>query len=124
MYVYFGPKVESSNRCLEFVFDLSNVSLFNQAPLTHMTPSIVLCQSTCCPITLHYKYHPQCPQSSWEQNLMVHVKFITPLNIHYSSACSLRLGKSQLHVPGIVRYSTWKHYQELLGTIPGYIAHS
>ena len=117
MYVYFGPKVESSNRCLEFVFDLSNVSLFNQA-LTHMTPSIVLCQSTCCPITLHYKYHPQCPQSSWEQNLMVHVKFITPLNIYYSSACSLRLSKSQLHVPGIVRYSTI--YLETLPGIVGY----
>lgn len=82
MYVYFGPKVESSNSCLEFVFDLSNVSLFNQAPLTHMMPSIVSCQSTCC---LHYKYHPQCPQSSWEQKFNgsceIYNPITTPLHV-------------------------------------------
>ena len=52
MYVYFGPMVESSNRCLELVFELSNVSLFDQAPLPHMTQSTVSCQSMCCLNTL------------------------------------------------------------------------
>ena len=111
--------VENSNSCLKLVFELSNVSLFDQALLRHMMPSIVSCQSMCCPNALLQVPSPVPPivmGTKFNGSCEIYNPIKRPV-IYYSSACILRLSTPQLTLPGIVSYSTTIHLETLPGIV-------